>query len=233
MPRARKQAPSCDDWFPMSAAEHRRQLGALRRLLGKRARRVLDLGSGDGRLARPLADSGHDVLAIDRDEAALRRCSDAGISTGCMDFLDSSKKSEQGWEAVALIGPYDAVLCLGHTFMLAWKPAQAVTLLRRVRSVLKPGGVFVIDDFCAPLWREVASGNWQNGVSPNGNMQLVWDEGDNVLALRSGGEVRRSDWRVGRSDRRLRLWSAGELELLSLAAGWSAPRRSSGLCVWR
>ncbi len=207
-----------EDWFPLSEDEHSAQLAGLGGLLGAGAR-VLDLGAGDGRIAVPLAEAGHRVVAIDSDPEActLLAGSGAGIEVLEQDFLG------RNWAPPD--GVFDCVLCLGHTFMQAHEIGAAVDLLGTLRASVRAGGVFVIDDIPGSLWPEIAEGNWQEGVSEDGGSQLIWAEDDNVFALRSGDDVDPGDWSVRESDARFRLWTLGELELLSRVSGWGTPRR--------
>lgn len=227
MPRA-----EADDWFPLSKAEHRRQLQAILGHLGPRPRRVLDLGCGDGRITIPLRAAGHHVLGIDRDRAAVRRVLDHGAEAMIADFLATGPASRPVWAGLKRRGAFDSVICVGHTFMLAWQPREAMGLLSRIRALLRPAGTIILDDF-GPLWREVACGNWQEGISPDGSMQLLWAPGDSAVAIRRGAKVRKSNWRIGAGDQRLRLWSLGELELLGAATGFELVPGTSGLTVLR
>lgn len=207
-----------DDWFPLDAQSHAAQVRSLLDRLGAPARRVLDLGSGAGRVAVPLARAGHSVVAVDTDPKALEACRSAGVaslSTLVADFTDP---------ALRPVGaPFDAVLCLGHTFMLLADMDRALAAVGNARRLLAPGGFFALDDLCSDVWRDVAEGNWQNGVSEDGRWQLVWEPGDSVVAIRRGSEVGGDDWKVREHDRRLRLWSRGDLALLARAAGFSPP----------
>lgn len=206
-----------DDWFPLEPDEHERQLRALRRRLAGRPRRILDLGAGDGRLARPLADEGHTVFALDRDPAALERCAAPNITTIHADALDPRSLG-------AVSAPIDAALILGHTFLTFEDPMMALSLLLRLRRLLAPaGGALYLDAFPVPLWREIAEGNWQEGISEDAGAQLLWRDGDNVIALRAGDDVDDASWTLGPRDTPLRIWSFGELRLLAHAAGYDPP----------
>lgn len=229
-PARAASTPDADpDWFPLSREEHNAQTAALLRRLGKSPKRVLDLGSGDGRIAGPLVDAGHLVLAVDRDPAALAGCAACGASILRGDFLNTASAGDSLWLAITKAGPFDAVVCLGHTFMLASDPGEALAVLARVRSVLrnKPPGFFAVDDFSG-LWREVAEGNWQEGVSPDGSMQLVWGEGDNTIAFRRDKTINRKSWSIVRSDTPMRLWSRGELTLAAHASGLKSAGAPAG-----
>lgn len=215
-----------DDWFPLDPQEHARQVRALTTLLGRKPKRVLDLGIGDARAAEPLVRQGHSVMGIDRDPAAVRACAEKGIPCIKGDFASPGAGAGAGasslWKSVGKHGRFDAAVCVGNTFLLVSSPAAAVALLQRLAACLKPGAPLVLDDF-TPLWREVGEGYWQEGMSEDSGQQLVWSPGDNVLALRRGKAVKPRGWKITKGDTLMRLWSKGELSLLALAAGWTMP----------
>jgi hypothetical protein len=100
---------------------------------------------------------------------------------------------------------------------------QAVGLLRRAHRLVRAGGVFMIDVDCVETWRDVAEGNWQEGISEDGQWQLVWGEGDSIAAVRRGGRVDADSWSITDSDRVIRLWTMGSLRLAAMASGWGEP----------
>ena len=204
------------DWFPLDPEEHERQLDALRRRLVPAPWRILDIGAGDGRIAKPLAADGHTLFALDRDPDALEACAAPNITTILSDVLIPTALA-------SLDAPVDAALCLGHTFLLFSDPDDALALLASLRPVLAPGGFLAIDAFPRPLWREVAEGNWQEGLSEDGFLQLLWAPGDNVIALREGADVKPENWNFTPADAPLRLWTLTDLALLARAAGYAPP----------
>jgi len=218
-----------DDWHPLPPEEHDRQLAGVLDLLGPPARRVIDLGAGGGRVAGPLARAGHDVLAIDADPEAVRSCEQQGARARAADLRNPSADLSHP------AGPADAILCLGHTFNLLADPDATLMLMRRLPDLCAPAAWLAIDDSPHSLWSEVSSGDWQEGLSEDGAMQMVWAPGDNVIALREGDDVDKSDWSVREGDRPIRLWSWGELRLLGAASGWGGPIReeSRGLVLFR
>lgn len=214
--------PDQGDWFPLDPHEHEAQLRGLSQLLMPKSR-VLDLGAGGGRIAFPLAHDGHQVTAIDRDPNAVKQLA---TNEALVEVMQGDFASEDLLRSLPS-NTFDAVLCLGHTFMLVVEPSEAIALMIELRRLVRPGGVVVIDDFPSALWREVADGNWQTGLSDDGSMQLIWAEADNVLSLRTGSEIDPQITTVREDDVRYRLWSRGELELLAHASGWKAPRTDS------
>jgi len=211
-----------DDWLPLDPDEHERQIEAVLALLAPAPQRVLDLGAGDGRVAGHLRDAGHDVVCIDSDPDAVEACAAQGLSVRVGDMLDPDL------DLTVEDAPPHAALLLGHTFLLLDDTVDALSLLRRLAGALVPGGVVALDDFCEPLWREVHEGAWREGVSDDGAMQMVWAPGEPVFTLRHGDAVDPDDWTIHPGERRMRLYSLGELRLLASAAGLAGPENDAG-----
>lgn len=214
------------DWCPLDPAEHALQLEALEMACDRLDRPrgpFLDIGCGSGRVAIPIARSGRSVVGVDSDVEALHLCAQGGVETRLGNVLsdDSILAGPEGVESFA------AAWCLGHTFLLFTDFDVALDLLGRVRRVVGKGGWLALDGFCEPLWREVAEGNWQEGVSEDGAWQLIWAPGENLVALRSGDAVDPEDFMIRAHDRLLRLWTRSELAHLAHQAGWGAPQADS------
>ena len=226
-------APWLAEDEPLEPEEHAAQLDAVIRILGlaadapRRAEsisppRVLDLGCGSGRIARPLADRGCDVVGVDRRAHAIDKCAELfGDRSECLRLQHGDFLSEP-WPP----GPYDAVLCLGNTLMEVVDLNVAHRLFRGVADALGPGGMFIIDDLPGLHWPRLAEGDWREGVSEEDDLQLVWSDRDAVFALRSPPANPSSPdaWRITRADRCFRLYTDGFLELLAGSADLSAPR---------
>ncbi|MEZ6210858.1 MAG: methyltransferase domain-containing protein [Phycisphaerales bacterium] len=157
-----------DDWFPLDDEDHHAQVAGLLDLLSDGPKRILDIGCGDGRVLKPLADAGHIAWGIDTDPCAVEACARKRLDASVGDALDPA------CDITVHGAPPDAVLCLGHTFMLLTDPVAVLAMLTRIRCSLAGGGFFAIDAFCEPLWREVSEGYWQSGVAEDGQSQLVW-----------------------------------------------------------
>jgi SAM-dependent methyltransferase len=100
--------------------------------------RVLEIGAGDGELARALRDEGFDVVAIDPDPRG------AGVREVALIDLD---------EPAASFDAAVAVTSLHHV-----EPLEAS--LQRLAEVLAPGGLLVVDEFDVGTFDEPAAAWW-------------------------------------------------------------------------
>lgn len=197
-----------------------RQDDWLRQWGDRASSRVLDLGCGHGRTMMTLAGLGHDVLGLDSDagclDACRRRADELGVTVRLqhLDFLSDWVVDEE---------PFDLICCLGNTFMLVDTDDAAVTLLGRCARHLAPGGLVVLDDLPGLFLPEVESGNWETGISEDGDLQLLWSDRDDVFTVRSGDGVDPDQWSMRPDDVPLRLWRPQSLDAVAVGAGLSAP----------
>ena len=97
-------------------------------------RRVLDVGCGEGWLARALAERGREVVGVDGSAELVRLAREAG---GGAFFVLRYDEIEA--DADRLGGPFDAVVC---NFALLGD--RAAPLLRALASVLAPDGRLLV-----------------------------------------------------------------------------------------
>jgi SAM-dependent methyltransferase len=100
--------------------------------------RVLEIGAGDGALARTLAEAGYEVLAIDPEPAA------PDVRAVALHELD---------EPAASFGAAIAVTSLHHVDPLE-------DSLRHLGQLLEPGGLLVVDEFDVAAFDERAGAWW-------------------------------------------------------------------------
>jgi SAM-dependent methyltransferase len=213
---------------PLEPEEHEAQIRGLRRRLTGGPRRVLDLGCGGGRTLLPLAAAGHHVVGIDGDPEARRVCGERLAAADLTaELLAGDLRSADGWPA----GPFDVVLCLGHTFMLLHEVDDAVACLVAARSRLAPDGVLILDDLPGMLWPTVAAGDWPAGLAEDGSAQMTWAARDAVFAVRDRASIDAERFEPGPQDRRCRLWTDGSLRLAARLAGFSDPEPAPRQCL--
>lgn len=93
--------------------------------------RALEVGCGDGDLARALVERGHEVVAIDSDPAAITTAKARGVDARVA-----------VWPAFAS-GKFDALLFTRSLHHI--EPLDGA--VKRARDVLQPGGRILIEDF--------------------------------------------------------------------------------------
>lgn len=105
---------------------------------------VVELGVGDGRIAVQAAARGRHIIGVDLSSAMLERCRQNAANAGVLDRLTRIQADFRHFELPHPAGlialPYHS---LGHLQSMDDK-REAVA---HVFSQLRPGGVFIFDDF--------------------------------------------------------------------------------------
>jgi len=170
--------------------------------------RLLDVGCGVGRVARPLAARGYAVTGIDVNTAALRR---AGRDSPGPTYvaLDQRHIGEFRWQ-------FDAAFILWNSIGFVSRAVDRTTLTGLHRA-LRPGGLLAMDMY-HPEWlrrhadrpsprqerRDVTTRRWLQDGRLHSRIEY------------SGGTTDHIEFEVYRPD---------ELERLALSAGFEAVRR--------
>jgi len=110
--------------------------GPQRTVADRAAGRVLDVGCGAGRYALYLQERGLEVVGIDVSPLAIEVCRRRGLRDARVLALEDVDVS---------MGRFDTVLMLGHNLALLGSAARAKRILRRLRTVVSPGGALIGD----------------------------------------------------------------------------------------
>jgi tRNA (uracil-5-)-methyltransferase TRM9 len=169
-----------------SATRQRLQPGVLRllpRLM--EAQRILDLGCGNGALARQLAEDHYPGRYIGLDFSAslldeIRKSPPKGLqATFCQADL-----SDPGWTSAIQGQPFDAILAFA---VLHHLPGEVLRrqILRQVHNLLAPEGIFLFSN-----WQFLSSERLRQRIQPWEKASLAEaevDAGDYLLDWRNGG----------------------------------------------
>lgn len=111
-------------------------------VLAPRGARVLDAGSGMGRVGSAMQDRGHHVVGVDLDETLLaqsrRTFPQLPVVSARLDELASETLAAQGHPT-----EYDLVMCVGNVMILL-APDTEVEVLERLGALLAPSGRMLI-----------------------------------------------------------------------------------------
>lgn len=111
-------------------------------VLAPRGARILDAGSGMGRVGAALQDCGHKVVGVDLDETLLaqsrRTFPHLPVVSGRLDELDPRTLAAHGHPT-----EYEVIVCVGNVMILL-APDTEVEVLERLGALLSPSGRLLI-----------------------------------------------------------------------------------------
>ncbi len=145
------------------------------------AKKLLDVGSGYGRLAKPLAQAGFDVTGIDASPTLLKRAKE---SKGKIKNLHYAKGDIIDYRKAVEKGSFDAVYYGWHSFLEAYGLGNALTSLNSAREALRPGGTIVFDQ---PARTNPGLEDGWYGDEEHGYVAYLMDEKEIQFLLRLAG----------------------------------------------
>ena len=171
------------DWEARLAAE-----GPFLRTILEEAgcRSVLDAACGSGGHALALARWGYAAAGVDASpvmvDLARGKANAAGLDIpfavadlGSLAALSRGEAGEDGTAGVLRLAPCDAVLCLGNSLPHLLTQADLVAALAGMGSLLKPGGLLVLQNLNYDLrWQKQPRWFAAQGGELDGQEVLVW-----------------------------------------------------------
>lgn len=188
--------------------EARAEVAALRDLLGlAQDDHIIDVGCGWGRHTRLLHDAGHDITGLDLS-APLLRMMPAPLPRVAGDMLDLPFADEA----------CDVVLNLATSLGLFLEDGRALTALREMRRVLRPGGRLLLEgmnaDDVVANYAERDAWTLEDGTEVRVRRRLDRDRAVSHEVMRWSGPNG-----AGEKRHSLRLRAADEMTALVEAAG--------------
>ena len=103
------------------------------------SRRVVELGCGPGQHARALAETGFEVVGVDRSAAMLEAATEEPLPPG-LSFVEGDITQLDRHVA----GPFGAALCLGNTLPHLVEDGELRSMAEALARVLEPGAPVLI-----------------------------------------------------------------------------------------
>jgi SAM-dependent methyltransferase len=109
-----------------------------------RARRVLELGCGNGRITLPIARSGVDVVGVDLSEVMIRDL-EVRLLDEPQDVRARVELRVADMRRLTVRGKFDLVICPFNAFLHLYSRKDVEDFLAGVRKVLAPRGTLAFD----------------------------------------------------------------------------------------
>ncbi|MBM7615919.1 class I SAM-dependent DNA methyltransferase [Alkaliphilus hydrothermalis] len=103
-------------------------------------KKILELACGTGNITIPLADKGHEVMAIDLSQDMLMVAKDKALSKGKEILFIQQDMTE-----LQLEGEFDTVLCMCDGINYIIGETQLLDLFKKIKNHLVEGGLFIFD----------------------------------------------------------------------------------------
>lgn len=163
-------------WYDLDLRDDPGDVDLYLALAGRTGGPILELAAGSGRIALPLAEAGHEVVAVDLDPAMLARARSAWAARPARTSAGSLELVEADLLGVGLGARFGLViLALNSLLLLGTAERQAAALAVAARH-LRPDGRAVVD-----VWLPGP----EDLVRYDGRLLLEWERPDEE----AGGRV--------------------------------------------
>lgn len=198
--------------------------------------RILELGTGTGRLALRLAAAGFDVVGLDASEEMLDHLAEKDPGR-VVATVRADAGAPDTWVRAGLSGRFDAVLAACNLLLNLTVPGAQQACVRGSSELLGPGGILVTE--LSPLEAPTTVGRevTLSSVESDGVVLIATetDPGSAVvegrhIELRDGAPVRVRPWSIRvATTRDLDGWCEGAgLELVERDDGWDPTAPTGG-----
>lgn len=226
-----KQAPLYSEVLGALKPAAGREVQGIRRILDKEGishrARVLDIACGIGRHIIPLAEDGYQAVGCDFSpgfiDQARKGAQETGLSERRLRFYLSDYRRIDRTLKRAREGPFDVAICI-FTSMGHYGESGDLTVLRAVRRVVRPGGLFVMEmgdrDWVLRNYEPASVSQASPRLELRERRSFDWERSvvhSNWKFYRREGRRRR---KVFEQDITIRLYSLHELRRLFEQAGW-------------
>ncbi len=114
--------------------------------------RLLEIGSGEGRLASALISKGHDLVAVDEDRSAIEAAQQRGVDARVACWPQTPKTTGDEENTTAIHGPFDGILFTRSLHHIG----ELESALEAAWEALTPGGILIVQDWA---WETVTEGD--------------------------------------------------------------------------
>jgi SAM-dependent methyltransferase len=191
---------------------------------------ILEPAVGNGRVLIPLLEAGFAIEGFDPSEEMLQRCRHHCESRRLAPRLQRMRFEDFGYDRA-----FEAIIVPAGSFQLVDDFGHALSVLRRFRDHLKPGGRLIVD-LAIVAMSQVGETSVRRWTTSEGDMVTLEDRCVEIdpVAQQSVWQLRYDLWREGRLveselDRlALRWWGIHELRMALDETGFGSVTVSGG-----
>lgn len=129
-----------------------------------RGKRVIDIGTGNARVAKIMCEYANSVVGIDNSQVMLDRAQEGEVPKN-LELLRADFR-----EPLPVRGAFDTAICTTGSLACVKTPAELVLALSNIRAVLKNDGSLSIEYYSRKSCENFAASGVIDFISPVGNV---------------------------------------------------------------